>query len=249
MRLNKNAEIIKGTKDIFSHLVIAAHQDDVEIMCGDGIAQCYKKKDEGLVAVIVSDGAQSPRSGKFADFTNTQMVAQRRSEQIKAAQAGDYATLILLNYPSKDIGDNNTKLIEDLRQIIEYYQPEVMYTHNPADKHKTHIRVLESTIMALRALPISRRPSALYGCECWRNLDWLNDDDKVVFNLTGYGDLLTSLLAKHESQIAGGKRYDLATHGRRLANATFFQSHQVDKIELASFGMDLTPLIVDDNIN
>ena len=49
------------------------------------------------------------------------------------------------------------------------------------------------------------------------------------------------------SQIAGGKRYDLATHGGRAANATFFESHATDKSNQLIFGMDLTPLVVDNS--
>lgn len=249
MILNEKAEIFDGAKKVYTHLVIAAHQDDVEIMCGDGIAQCYNDENKGLVAVIVSDGAGSPRNGKFANFTNEQMSKQRRLEQKEAAKEGNYATLIMLNYPSKEIATTNAKLIEDLCKIIKKYNPHILYTHNPADKHKTHIKVLQSALYAIRKLPNKNRPRKMYGCECWRDLDWLNDKDKVVFNLTGYDDLLTRLLSMHISQIEGGKRYDLAAQGRRLANATFFRSHNVDVHKSASFAMDLTPLIEDDNLD
>ena len=46
------------------------------------------------------------------------------------------------------------------------------------------------------------------------------------------------------SQICGGKRYDLATMGRRRANATYFESHGVDVTSGLSYAMDLTPLIL-----
>ncbi len=49
-----------------------------------------------------------------------------------------------------------------------------------------------------------------------------------------------------DSQIVGGKRYDLASLGRRRANATYFESHAVDACQMMNFGMDLTPLIEDD---
>ena len=49
------------------------------------------------------------------------------------------------------------------------------------------------------------------------------------------------------SQIAGGKRYDLATPGRRAGNATFFESHATDQANQWIFGMDLTPLMMDDS--
>jgi hypothetical protein len=52
-----------------------------------------------------------------------------------------------------------------------------------------------------------------------------------------------------DSQIAGGKRYDLAVQGRRLANATFFDSHSVDDAEQLWFAMDLTPLVDDPRLD
>jgi hypothetical protein len=54
-----------------------------------------------------------------------------------------------------------------------------------------------------------------------------------------------ALVGVFDSQIAGGKRYDLATMGRRKAHATYFASHGTDATTGLSFGMDLTPLIAD----
>ena len=52
-----------------------------------------------------------------------------------------------------------------------------------------------------------------------------------------------SLLGVFDSQVCGGKRYDLATMGRRRANATYLASHGVDESTSLIFGMDLTPLM------
>ena len=54
------------------------------------------------------------------------------------------------------------------------------------------------------------------------------------------------MLGVYDSQIAGGKRYDLATMGRRKANATYFASHGVDTTTGLIFGMDMTPLLLDE---
>ena len=48
-----------------------------------------------------------------------------------------------------------------------------------------------------------------------------------------------------DSQIAGGKRYDIASMGRRRANATYFESHGVDATTGLSYAMDMTPLMND----
>ena len=54
---------------------------------------------------------------------------------------------------------------------------------------------------------------------------------------------MRSLSAVFDSQIAGGKRYDLAAEGRRLANATFSASHACDTYTVLNYAMDLTPLM------
>jgi hypothetical protein len=82
----------------------------------------------------------------------------------------------------------------------------------------------------------------------WRGLDWLNDDDKVIFNVEARENLAMSLVGVFDSQVCGGKRYDLATMGRRRANATYLASHGVDESTSLIFGVDLTPLIEDEQL-
>src|SRR5205823_2563146 len=81
------------------------------------------------------------------------------------------------------------------------------------------------------------------------DLDWMLDRDKVLFQLNGHENIAASLVGVFDSQIAGGKRYDLATMGRRRAHATYYQSHAVDAAGMVNFGMDLTPLLGDDKLD
>ena len=69
---------------------------------------------------------------------------------------------------------------------------------------------------------------------------------KSPIDLSAHENLQAALLGVFDSQIAGGKRYDLASMGRRKANATYFESHGVDTLQGLSIGMDLTPLIQDE---
>jgi hypothetical protein len=75
------------------------------------------------------------------------------------------------------------------------------------------------------------------------------DADKTVMVLDGHDNILASLVGVFDSQVVGGKRYDLATMGRRRAHATYHDSHKVDAAKLINFGMDLTPLIQDDSLS
>jgi LmbE family N-acetylglucosaminyl deacetylase len=227
-----------------THMSIAAHQDDVEIMALEGILAGFGNPDKWFMAVIVTNGAGSPRDGLYAAYTDEQMQAVRRTEQKKAAFVGDYSALALLNHPSSAVkSSSNPGPKNDLKAIIAAAKPQVIYTHNLADKHDTHIGVALRTIAALRELLPDQRPKKLYGCEVWRDLDWLVDTDKVVFRLDERENIAASLVGVFDSQIAGGKRYDLATLARRQAHATYHQSHAVDAAQMINFGVDLTPLM------
>ena len=61
--------------------------------------------------------------------------------------------------------------------------------------------------------------------------------------------MMAAVLGVHDSQIVGGKRYDLATHGRRLANATYAESHGTDTTDQLAVAMDLTPLITNPDLD
>jgi len=127
-------------------------------------------------------------------------------------------------------------------------RPEIVFTHNLADKHDTHVAVAVKLINAIRALPKEFRPEKLYGGEVWRSLDWVNDSEKTVFDVTEHSNMAASLVSLFDSQVSGGKRYDLATQGRRMANATYFESHGTDNAESLMYAIDMTPLIEDDTL-
>jgi hypothetical protein len=71
----------------------------------------------------------------------------------------------------------------------------------------------------------------------------------VVFDVHERENLAMSLLGVFDSQICDGKRYDLATAGRRRANATYLASHAVDQTSAVIYGVDLTPLVENENLD
>jgi LmbE family N-acetylglucosaminyl deacetylase len=229
-----------------THMAIGAHQDDLEIMAYDGILRCFGQSDKWFCGVVVTDGSGSPRDDLYKDYTDAEMRVIRRKEQKKAATVGEYAAQVLLDYPSSAVKDGtNSNIVEDIARLLKATRPQVIYTHNLADKHDTHVAVALRMIAAIRSLPVEERPQKLYGCEVWRDLDWLMDTDKVVFDVSAHENLQVALLGVFDSQICGGKRYDLATMGRRRANATYFAAHGVDISTGMTFAMDLTPLVED----
>jgi len=233
-----------------SHLCIAAHHDDIEIMAVQPILECFQQNDKWFSGVVVTDGRGSPRDGLYAHYDDEQMRQVRYKEQRKAAFIGEYAAQIMLDFPSSAVKEGNNSAPEkDIAKILKIAQPQFVFTHNLTDKHPTHVGVALKVIKAIRSLSRNERPNHLYGCEVWRGLDWLMDDEKVVFDCSTRNNLQSALLGVFDSQISGGKRYDLATMGRRVTNATFFASHDTDNTSGLSYAMDLTPLIINPNLN
>ena len=233
-----------------THLCIAAHEDDIEFMAYAPIAKCFGKKDKWFCGVVVTDGTGSPRNGLYANYTDEEMKAVRIEEQKKAAMLGEYGAQLLLGHPSKQVKDkNDTEIVKELVEIIRATKPQYVYLHNLADKHETHVATALKALRALRELSHEEQPEKVYGCEVWRNLDWINDDEKVYLDCSTHPNLSRALSSVFDSQIIGGKRYDLAAEGRRLSNATFSESHACDTYTMLNYAMDLTLLMKDKSLD
>ena len=233
-----------------THLCLGAHQDDIEIMAHAGISDCLDTAGKAFGGVVVTNGAGSPRTGTYAKLTDEEMQAVRREEQRQAARLGRYAIQLQLAHPSADVKQSSHPgVAADLLAIFSGCSPEVVYLHSPADKHDTHIAVLLRCLRALRAMPAENRPRRVLGCEVWRDLDWLVDADKVALDSGRHSALAEELLKVFDSQVTGGKRYDVATVGRRAANATFHTSHNTDRVTGITWSMDLTPLVIDPSLD
>lgn len=229
-----------------THLGIGAHQDDLEIMAVHGILQCHHEKSLWFSGVIAGDGRGSPLGRPFAHLSADQLQQVRNKEQIEAAVLGQYSVLALLGHSSESIKDPSDKnLINDLIELCTVCRPETIYTHSLFDRHPTHLATVFKTIRAIRSLPNEAQPSHFYGCEVWTSLDWLVESDKIRLDVSSGKDLQNNLLEVYQSQIKGGKAYQQAAMGRRLANATFSDSHQTDSSSGVIFAMDLMPLIQD----
>lgn len=232
-----------------THLGVGAHQDDLEIMAYHGIATCFHNPAGWFAGITCTDGGGSPRAGAYAAYSDEQMRGVRKHEQNKAAMLGEYSVMAQLDYPSSEVKrPPRTDLEDDLERLLRAMQPQVIYTHNPADRHDTHVGVMLSLINAIRRMPPEQRPHTVYGCEVWLDLDWLPDDDKIALDVSAHEGLAAALVGVFDSQVAGGKRYDLATLGRRRANATYYQSHQLDMADQLWFAMDLSRLVHDDRL-
>ncbi len=230
-----------------THLGIGAHHDDLEFMAFEGIAACHGQVDSHFVGVTCTDGRGSARGGDLSGMDAEELAGMRIAEQELAAKIGGYLAMVQLGYPSAEACGE--PIVEDLARILSLSRARVLYTHNPADKHRTHLAVFSAVLKAVRSLPSSRRPQRFIGCEVWRDLDWMPDAEKIQMDVSHHEALAEKLNAVFVSQIAGGKRYDLAVPGRRRANATFSEPREGDNASQVIVGMDLSPLLSDDSLD
>lgn len=227
-----------------THLCVIAHQDDIEINAYPPVAECFGRNDRFFTGVVMTNGAGSARTGKFANVTDAEMQGIRRAEQRAAADLGRYNLQLQLGHASGDVKQpGHAGVRADLVTIFGGCTPEVVYLHQPMDKHDTHVACFVRCIEAIRTLSRERRPRRVLGVEGWRDLDWLADADKVPLDASANPELAEKLINVFESQIVGGKRYDRAAMGRRAANATFFASHSTDTASSLAFAIDLTSLV------
>ena len=222
-----------------THLGVGAHQDDIEIMACHGILKCLHRRELWFGGVTCTAG-----SGPAAFSPAEDIAAIRIREQNMAAAIGQYSFIAQLDYASADIKNPvSPDLKEDLKRIFKAAKPSIIYTHNPTDKHDTHVAVCVAVIEALRENPVGEIPPTVYGCEVWRSLDWLPDADKVILAMDEHENVAGALLGVHDSQITGGKNYHRAAIGRWHSNATFLDPHTPDLASKISLAMDLSPLV------
>ena len=204
-----------------------------------------------FVGVTVTNGGGSARMGAYAQKTDEELIEIRHGEQNIAAALGDYAAQIQLRYPSSAIKGTNPQagdqLVSELVEILSAAKPKIIYTHNPFDKHETHVAVMAAL---LRALPIylkecapEDRPEKIYGCEVWRGLDWVPDSMKVALDVSSHTDLQRALIGAHDSQIAGSKGYVGGTLGRETANAVYSNPHALDDMKAATLALDMSEFL------
>lgn len=229
-----------------THMGIVAHPDDLEILAYPGVLDCLGRDDRWFSGIVATDGRGSARSGAYAKVTDDHMRLIRQREQDKAAAVGEYGAVVMLDHTSADVqGPGRGSLVQELIGLLRAARPQIVYTHSPADRHPTHVSVALATIAACRALPAGERPARVLGGEVWGDLEWLSAEDKVAIDVSGRDSMGAALMGVFESQIAGGKRYDLAVPARRLAHATYHDSHSVDASTALCLAMDLTPLVKD----
>ncbi len=213
--------------------------------------QCFGRSDQWFTGVVVTNGAGSPRTGIYGHYTDEEMQRVRLREQRKAAYVGEYACVIQLGYSSSAVKDpNNAGVREDLLAIFRLAKPEVVYLHNPG-RQARYARGQRPCGPSRRCASWARSfvPRRSTAAKCGATWTGCRTRTSRCCRSPRRPTWRPRWWALFDSQVSGGKRYDLATAGRRLANATYYASHATDVETALTYAMDLTPLIEDPGLS
>ena len=128
-------------------LVVVAHSDDETIGMGGTIA---KLASEGARVSVMSltDGVSARRIKEHEAQSN------RRRSAAKAAEILNFSWVAQKNYP--DNGLDTVPLLEivnEIEHIKNELDPEIVFTHSPADLNVDHRRTFEAVLTAFRPEP------------------------------------------------------------------------------------------------
>jgi len=228
-----------------THLAIGAHQDDLEIFAYHGIEATFEKEHQWFGGVTVTNGSGCPRVGKFASCSDAEMVKLRHREQNLAAEIGKYAFQIQLGIPSAKLYETDQRrvLVNVFKNLVEAAPIEVLYVHQPLDRHSTHLAVFSVLWEALATCRRTHLPKQVLAGEVWGGLDAHGPEHVTSLPVDQYPKLEKALIEVYESQIEGGKNYLQGTLGRRRANATFLDPRQADPCMAVCHYLDLTSYV------
>jgi len=232
-------------------MAIGAHPDDMEIMAIPGILKGRQEGGSRFFGVVATNGGNTQRTGDYTGLSLLDMRETRAGEQKASAVSGQYSAVVLLGYESVEMKDiHDSRPDADFMQLIDGVRPDVLYLHNPFDRHDTHVAVCMRAIGALRKIAASSgwMPHAVYGCEVWRSLDWMIHGDLLSLPVDDPTNLSEVLIGHFKSQYAHERRYDLAIQGRRQVNAMHQEAQSPGLHTEIEYAVDLLPLVREEDL-
>ena len=162
-------------------LVIAAHPDD-EVLGMGGTIKKYTKAGNQVKIIIMATGIHARRSDKNKNSTQYKVkktTTDNMKNQVKQLQkdAKKSAKILGVNdIEFKDFPDNemdtvsSLKITKTIEEVIEKFNPEIVYTHSPHDVNIDHKIIYNSTITATR--PISSKVKEVISFEIPSSTEW-----------------------------------------------------------------------------
>ncbi len=124
-------------------IAIGAHPDDIELACGGVLSNAVEKGHEVCMVVVTGTGSTDHNEQDIRTDT------QAKEEQLRACKILNINNIITLEFDDMDV-PYSKELISKLDEIINNFNPDIVFTHFVFDTHQDHIRTAKSTLSASR---------------------------------------------------------------------------------------------------
>lgn len=186
-------------------LVIVAHPDDAEFLCGATVAKLCSEGWE-VNYLLTTSGDMGSRDAKMS---RPALSAIREKEQVAAATVLGVKEVVFLRYPDgfyEDTAEARGKIVREVRRL----KPDLVITWDPfrtSFTHRDHRLTGQSAIDAI--YPLARNPQGyaehfLEGLDVHRvNEVWLAGTAEADYwvDVTDHFETKIQALKKHKSQI------------------------------------------------
>ena len=200
---------------INSVLIVVAHPDDAEFMCGGTVARMAAEGKEVSLLVVTSG-----ERGGDGSVGEDELGRTREAEEEASAAALGIRNVTFLRQPDGEITPS-LELRREIVREIRRRRPDLVITHNPIrhfghGKHPDHLAVGEATLAAVD--PTSGNPMAYpemgeEGLDAWP-VDWVFAfDAEAPDHFEDIGSTVETKLAallRHRSQMPPAEHLDRA---------------------------------------
>lgn len=179
-------------------LVIAAHPDDEVLGCGGTIARMVKENHHVYVAILGEGITSRYQQRDHADKSLVEALREKCHRIASLLGVKDVFTF--------DLPDNRfdtvpileiVKLIEDL---IERFDPQVIYTHHGGDLNVDHRRVFQATLSATRPMA-GCSVKTIYTYEVPSSTEWALGKFSPIFHPNVFVDIHNTLELKLQAMV------------------------------------------------
>lgn len=175
-------------------LVIAAHPDDEVLGCGATISKHANDGDEVHVAILAEgvtsrDDRRDPK-GRKSELSELSMAAH------SASKIMGVKSLTLHDFPDNRMDSlDRLDVIKVVEQLINKYQPQVVYTHHVGDVNVDHKIIHEAVVTACRPMP-SQPVKTLLFFEIPSSTEWQTPGSATPFLPNWFVDVSSTIDVK-----------------------------------------------------
>lgn len=198
-----------------SLIVVAAHPDDEVLGCGATVRQMVNS---GWTAnlLIMTNGI----GGRFSDTQDPAILRQQENLMQQSKQAAALVGFNAVAYGNFE--DNRMDVISradlshKVREYVEEWQPDVVFTHHPGDYNWDHTATFDAVMMACRPNPPEFSPTEIRTFEVLSSTEraWQSPDRAFLPNL--FTDVKSTIETKKEALRAYQMEYRDYPHPRSV---------------------------------